>query len=133
MWRCFIPPVSEGIRIRVTSRHSARVASVLPYWFAPWASHFSEVDGVEPCAWSLLMVFYSSAFFVSVRRLCSFLQLLVALKSARRSAISAARCSAKRCLSSGVTLVSPLGCRTKGLPSLKGGGSDTINASDIFR
>ena len=28
-------------------------------------------------------------------------QLLVALKSARRSAISAARCSAKRCLSSG--------------------------------
>ena len=48
-------------------------------------------------------------------------QLLVALKSARRLAISAARCSAKRCLSSGVTLVSPLGCRTKGLPSLKGG------------
>ena len=48
-------------------------------------------------------------------------QLLVALKSARRSAISAARCSAKRCLSSGVTLVSPLGCRTKGYPSLKGG------------
>ena len=48
-------------------------------------------------------------------------QLLVALKSARRSAISAARSSAKRCLSSGVALVSPLGCRTKGLPSLKGG------------
>ena len=48
-------------------------------------------------------------------------QLLVALKSARRLAISAARCSARRCLSSGVTLVSPLGCRTKGLPSLKGG------------
>ena len=48
-------------------------------------------------------------------------QLLVALKSARRLAISAARCSAKRCLSSGGTLVSPLGCRTKGLPSLKGG------------
>ena len=44
-------------------------------------------------------------------------QLLVALKPARRSAISAARCSAKRCLSSGVTLVSPLGCRTKGFPS----------------
>ena len=48
-------------------------------------------------------------------------QLLVALKFARRSAISAARCSAKHCLSSGVTLVSPLGCRTKGLPSSKGG------------
>ena len=32
-------------------------------------------------------------------------QLLVALKSARRLAISGARCSAKRCLSSGVTLV----------------------------
>ncbi len=45
----------------------------------------------------------------------------MALKSARRSAISAARCSAKRFLSSGVTLVSPLGCRTKSLPSLKGG------------
>ena len=42
-------------------------------------------------------------------------QLLVALKSARRLAISAARCPAKRCLPSGVTLVSPLGCRTKGL------------------
>ncbi len=51
-------------------------------------------------------------------------QLMVALKSARRLTISAARCSAKRCLSSGVTevtLVSPLGCRTQGLPRLKGG------------
>ena len=48
-------------------------------------------------------------------------QLLVALKSARRLAISAARSLAKRNLSSGVTLVSPLGCRTKGLPSLNGG------------
>ena len=48
-------------------------------------------------------------------------QLLVASKFARRLTISAARCSAKRCLSSGVTLVSPLGCRTKGFPSLKGG------------
>ena len=48
-------------------------------------------------------------------------QLLVALKSARRLAISAARCSAERCLSSGVTLMSPLGCHTKGLLSLKGG------------
>ncbi len=48
-------------------------------------------------------------------------QLMVALKSARRLAISAARSLAKRCLSSGDTLVSPLGCRTKGLPSLKGG------------
>ena len=50
-----------------------------------------------------------------------FPQLLMVLKSARRLSISAARCSAKRCLSSGVTLVPPLGCRTKGLPSLKGG------------
>ncbi len=48
-------------------------------------------------------------------------QLLMALKSARRLAISAARSLAKRSLSSGVTLVSPLGCRTKGLPSLNGG------------
>ena len=49
------------------------------------------------------------------------LQLLMVLKSARRLAILAARCSAKRYLSSGVTLVSPLGCRTKSLPRLKGG------------
>ena len=48
-------------------------------------------------------------------------QLMVALKSARRLAISAARSLAKRCLSSGVTLVSPLVCRTKGLPCLNGG------------
>ena len=48
-------------------------------------------------------------------------QLMVALKSARRLAISAARSLAKRCLTSEVTLVSPLRYRTKGLPSLKGG------------
>ena len=52
-------------------------------------------------------------------------QLMVALKSARRPAISAARSLAKRCLSSGVTLVSPLGCRTKRLPKFEGGGSVT--------
>ena len=34
-------------------------------------------------------------------------QLLVALKSSHRSEISAAHCSAKRCFSSVVTLVSP--------------------------
>ena len=44
---------------------------------------------------------------------------MVALKSARRLAISAAHSLAKRFLSSGVTLVLPLGCRTKDLPSLK--------------
>ena len=61
-------------------------------------------------------------------------QLLVALKSARRLAISAARCSAKRCLSSGVTLVSPLGCRTKGLPSLKGGlGHELVPSGAVLR
>jgi hypothetical protein len=48
-------------------------------------------------------------------------QLLVALKSARRLAISAASCLARRCLSSGVTLVSPLGCRTKSLHKFQGG------------
>ena len=48
-------------------------------------------------------------------------ELLLAMKSARRLAISAARCSATRCLASGVSLVSPLGCRTQGLPSLNGG------------
>ena len=48
-------------------------------------------------------------------------QLLLASKTARRSAISAARCATSRRLSSGVTLVSPRGCRTKGLPMAKGG------------
>ncbi len=38
--------------------------------------------------------------------------LILALKSARRLAISAARCSAKRYLSSRATLVLSLGCRT---------------------
>ena len=52
---------------------------------------------------------------------CASPQLLAAMKSARRLAISAARCPATRFLSSGVTLVSPLGCRTQGLPSLNGG------------
>ena len=46
--------------------------------------------------------------------------LLLASKIARRSAISAARCATARRLSSGVTLVSPRGCRTKGLPMAKG-------------
>ena len=57
------------------------------------------------------------------------LQLLVlASKIARRSAISiselffisAARCATARRLSSGVTLLSPRGCRTEGLPMAKG-------------
>ena len=47
--------------------------------------------------------------------------LLLASKTARRSAISAARCATARRLSSGVTLVSPRGCRTKGFPMAKGG------------
>ena len=47
--------------------------------------------------------------------------MMAAVNSARRLAISAARSSAKRCSSSAVTLVSPLGWRTKGLPSLNGG------------
>ncbi len=38
------------------------------------------------------------------------------VKSARRLVISTVRFSTKRNLLSGVTLVSPLGCRTKGLP-----------------
>ncbi len=67
---------SEGIRVRVTGRHSA-----------------SAQD-----------------------RLCTALspQLFVALKSARRLAISATRCLATRCLSSGVILGSPLCYRTQG-------------------
>ena len=47
--------------------------------------------------------------------------LLLASKIARRSAISAARCATARRLSSGVNLVSPRGCRTKGMPMAKGG------------
>ena len=49
--------------------------------------------------------------------------LLVTLKSTRRLAISAARCSAKRCLSSNVTLVSRLSCQLshEGLTKLEGG------------
>ena len=46
--------------------------------------------------------------------------LLLASKTARRSATPAARCATARRLSSGVTLVSPRGCRTKGLPMAKG-------------
>ena len=49
-----------------------------------------------------------------------FPQLLVALKSARRLAISAARSSAARSLPSSVNLVSPRGCRNQGLQSSKG-------------
>ena len=45
--------------------------------------------------------------------------LLLASKTARRSATSAARCATARRLSSGVALVSPRGCRTKGLPMAK--------------
>ena len=45
----------------------------------------------------------------------------LAWKAARRSEISAARCAMCRRLSSGVTLVSPLGLRTNGLPIAKGG------------
>ncbi len=56
----------------------------------------------------------------SARAALPYLLSCWALKSARHLAISAARCSAKRYLSSGVTLVSPVGCRKKGLPSLKG-------------
>ena len=40
--------------------------------------------------------------------------LLLAPKTARRSATPAARCATARRLSSGVTLVWPRGCRTKG-------------------
>ena len=47
--------------------------------------------------------------------------LLLASKIARRSAISTARCATAWRLSSGVTLVSLRGCRTKGLPMAKGG------------
>ena len=49
--------------------------------------------------------------------------LLLASKTVRRSAISAAaaRCATARRLSSGVTLVSPRGCHTKGLPMSKWG------------
>ena len=53
--------------------------------------------------------------------LASQLLLLLASKTAHRSATSAALCAAARRLSSGVTLVSPRGCRTKGLPMAKGG------------
>ena len=53
--------------------------------------------------------------------LASQLLLLLASKTARRSATSAARCAAARRLSSGVTLVFPRGCRTNGLPVVKGG------------
>ena len=49
------------------------------------------------------------------------LLLLLASKIACRSAIPAARCATARRLSSGVTLVSPRGGRTKGLPMAKGG------------
>ena len=45
---------------------------------------------------------------------------LLASKTARRSAISAARCATARRLFSGVTLVSPRGYRKKGLPMAKG-------------
>ena len=45
----------------------------------------------------------------------------LASKTARRSATPAARCTTARRLSSGVTLVSPRGCRTEGLPMAKGG------------
>ena len=47
--------------------------------------------------------------------------LLLASKTARHSATSAARCTTARRLPSGVTLVSPRGCRTKGLPTARGG------------
>ena len=47
--------------------------------------------------------------------------LLLASMIAHRSAISAVRCATARRLSSGVTPVSPRGCRTKGLPMAKGG------------
>ena len=63
-------------------------------------------------------------------------QLLVALKSARRLAISAARCSAKRCLSSGVTLVSPLGpwLSHEGLTKFEGGlGHELVPPGAVLR
>ena len=47
--------------------------------------------------------------------------LLLASRTAHRSAISAARCATARRLSSGVTLASPRGCRKKGLPMAKWG------------
>ena len=61
-------------------------------------------------------------------------QLLVALKSARRLAISAARCSARRCLSSGVTLVSPLGCRTNERTKFEAGlGHELVPPGAVLR
>ena len=48
------------------------------------------------------------------------LLLLLASKTARRSAISAARCATAGRLSPGVALVSPRGCRTKVLATATG-------------
>ena len=60
--------------------------------------------------------------------------LFLASKTARRSAISAARCATARRLSSGVTLVSPRGCRTKGLPMPKGGrGYELVPPGAVLR
>ena len=59
--------------------------------------------------------------------------LLLASKTAHRSAISAARCATARRLSSGVTLVSPRGCRTKGLPMAKGRGYELVPPGAVLR
>ena len=44
-----------------------------------------------------------------------------ALKAARRASVSALCCAMRRHFSSGVTLVSPRGCRVNGLPISNGG------------
>ena len=44
-----------------------------------------------------------------------------ALKAARRASVSALCCAMRRRFSSGVTLVSPRGCRVNGLPISNGG------------
>ena len=61
-------------------------------------------------------------------------QLLVALKSARRSAISAARCSAKRCLSSGVTPGVAPWLSHEGLTKFEGGlGHELVPPGAVLR